>query len=87
MKESNTGQDARLHKALEKLSSEFLHHPDVSLIDIGFRIQGASLTDDVVLRIHVRRPVSTNDNAPFPKEVDGIPVIVIFADYKPDARK
>jgi hypothetical protein len=87
MKEPNTGQDARLHKALEKLSNEFLHHPDVSLIDIGFRNQGGLLTDEVVLRIHVRRPISTNDNGPFPKAVDDIPVIVMFADYKPDAGK
>lgn len=87
MKESNTGQDARLHKALEKLSSEFLRHPDVSLIDIGFRNQGGRLTDEVVLRIHVRRPISTDDNGPFPKDVDGIPVIVMSADYRPDVRK
>jgi|WetSurMetagenome_2_1015567.scaffolds.fasta_scaffold864275_2 hypothetical protein len=85
MKESNTGQDALLHKALEKLSGEFLHHPDVSLIDIGFKNQAGRFTDEVVLRIHVRRAIATNDNGPFPKEVDGIPVIVMVADYKPDA--
>lgn len=87
MKELNPEQEARLHKALEKLSNEYLHHPDVSLIDMGLNTQEGRFTDQVVLRIHVRRQVNPNDNMLFPKDVDGIPVIVMHADYKPDIMK
>jgi hypothetical protein len=80
----NTGQEARFHQALEKLSERFLHHPDVSLIDIGLNPESGYQSDIVVLRIHVR---SSTANTSFPEEVDGIPVIVMPGDYKPESKK
>lgn len=83
----NAEQEARYRQALDKLTKEFLRHPDVSLIDIGLKLDNGHLTDEVVLRIHVRKHAIPSGRWPFPKQIDGIPVIVMYGDYNPDVEK
>jgi len=80
--------EARLRRALHKLAERYLADPDVSLIDIGLRPEGNRFTEEVVLRIHVRRRwlrAAPGARTEFPNELDGLPVIVMAADYKPQA--
>jgi len=76
---------ARARQAQSKLVDRFLDHPEVSLIDIGYDLdsKGKKVPNRIVLRVHVRFP-STREKLNFPLEINGIPVRVVVADYKPD---
>jgi hypothetical protein len=80
----NAETEDHLRRALEKLSGEFLGHPDVSLIDFGHQLVDGRPTDNVVLRIHLNRHwmnVPPAERPTFPAQVDEIPVVVMFGDY------
>jgi hypothetical protein len=69
---------AQIDAALDQLSSAFLTHPQVSLIDYGIDLEKSkSVTPS--LRIHLREKARETD---FPKEVDGIPVSLVHANYR-----
>lgn len=85
------GRDSRFltraRDARDKLVDRFIHHPDVSNIDIGFPPQGEKSAEEIVLRIHVRErwtKAGPEKRVAFPKEVDGIPVIVMLGEYQLD---
>lgn len=82
MMRPTSGQDELARNALDKLARQYLHHPSVSLIDMGFDpVQGdVGQTPEVVLRLHVR-PGSDVNAMQFPSQIDGIPVRIITADY------
>ena len=64
--------------ARDKLVAQVLHHPNVSLVDIGEDPTGQSQTP--VLRVHIRQP---NMPVPtIPDAIDDIPVHVIRGDYR-----
>ncbi len=70
--------------ARDKLEDQFLHHPDVTLIDIGHPPERANRTEEPVLRIHVsERWMNANpdERLVFPEVMDGIQVIVMLGDY------
>jgi hypothetical protein len=67
--------DARL--ARDRLVSQLLNDPDVSLVDIGQE------DGQLVLRVHVRS--GPDPRKEIPVEIDGIPVRVVRGDYKPEA--
>jgi hypothetical protein len=75
----------RARRARDKLAAQFLDHPDVSLIDIGYAPERGEETEEVVLRIHVRErwvKAQPEERVAFPKQVDGIPVVVILGEYQ-----
>jgi hypothetical protein len=74
---------ARARRARDRLADQFLSHPEVSLIDIGYDLdpEGIAATEYIVLRVHVRRP-SAAQALGLPEKVNGIPVHVVVADYK-----
>jgi hypothetical protein len=81
----NSESRARLEHARDRLVAQYIYHPDVTLIDIGYPLEDDSETKDLVLRIHVKErwmKSSPEQRTVFPDEVDGIPVIVISGDYK-----
>jgi hypothetical protein len=69
----------KVYQARDKLVEQFLSHPEVSLIDIGYERSQAA--DSIVLQIHLRRP-EAEKALNLPREIDGLPVRVIIADYK-----
>ena len=78
----------QIDAALDQLANQFLTHPQVSLIDYGLGDTGLSDTGPGLeksksaapsLRIHLRATAHETD---FPKEVDGIPVSLVRADYR-----
>lgn len=76
----------RARQAQAKLASQFLDHPDVVLIDIGFASTDASAPEQLALRIHVRERwfnTKPEERVGFPNDVDGILVVVIPGDYRP----
>jgi hypothetical protein len=78
---------AQIDAALDQLSRTYLRHPGVSLIDYGLSLETATAHSGLErtkasppgLRIHLRGNVHESD---FPKEVDGIPVSLVRADYR-----
>jgi hypothetical protein len=69
----------KAYQARDKLVEQFLSHPEVSLIDIGYEPGPAASA--IVLQIHLRRP-EAKKLLSLPNAIDGIPVRVIIADYK-----
>jgi hypothetical protein len=75
----------RARRARDKLIDQFINHPDVSLIDIGYASEHGEETEEVVLRIHVREhwmKVKPEERVVFPKQIDGISVVVMLGDYQ-----
>jgi hypothetical protein len=70
-------------RAQDRLVDQYLDHPEVSLIDIGYEVdpQGQKTSDRIVLRVHVRLP-SSREVLNLPTEVEGIPVRIVIANYK-----
>ena len=76
---------AKFERARDTLVAEYIYHPDVTLIDIGYPLADDRETKELVLRIHVRsRWIQSNPDqrGNFPEEVNGIPVIVMSGDYR-----
>lgn len=71
----------RATQARDQLAGLLLDRPEVSLIDIGFDPQNRGSEKRPVLRVHVRRS-EDRERLDIPIDMDGIPVIVIIADYK-----
>lgn len=71
--------------ARDKLADQFLTHPEVSLIDIGYAPEHGSQKGEIVLRIHVRESwlrANPQSRIPFPTQIDSIPVVVMHGDYQ-----
>ena len=76
---------AKARQARDKLVQQFLDHPDVTLIDIGYVGEENSASKQIALRIHVRErwfKAKPEERIAFPEQVSGIPVVVIRGEYK-----
>lgn len=74
-----------MRRARDKLISQFLTHPDVTLIDIGYSKNRGPKTQSVTLRIHVRErwlKAKPEERVALPDHQDGIPVVVIGGEYR-----
>ena len=78
--------------SLDSVRRQWLRRPGVTAVDVGFKIKGDELTDDVAIRVHVARKIPVDDlvkNEVFnetgsaPQKVGGFPVDVIEASYGP----
>lgn len=74
----NEEQWARARQARDVLAAEFLDRAEVTMVDIGADEAEGTL----VLRVHIRGPVE--GLAALPGEFDGIPVQVVYGDYRPE---
>ena len=72
--------EARARRAQEKLVEQVIDLPDVTLVDIGYDLENRASPEQIVLRVHVRRPV-TKSALGLPNDIDGIPVVLITGDY------
>ncbi len=86
MSQRNSESWNRIRRARDKLIDEYLDHPDVNLIDVGYKpAKKDTSTGEVVLRIHVSErwfKLSSEKRLSLPDQVDGIPVSVISGDYR-----
>ncbi len=69
----------KARRALIKLEHQFLSHPAISLMDIGYDPEDEG-SQRLVLRIHLRQPPA-GLALDLPSEIDGIPVRLIRGDY------
>ena len=67
----------KARRAHDKLVEQFLDHPEVSLIDIGYQRESKR----IVLQVHLRRQIP-REIIGIPEEVEGIPVHVLLGDYE-----
>lgn len=72
----------KLRQAQDQLASQFLGHPEVTLIDIGYKVEPGKPIEQLVLRVHVRQPLD-EQMLGLPGEVNGFPVQVMIGDYRP----
>jgi hypothetical protein len=76
---------ARLERARDKLVAQYIYHPDVTLIDIGYPLANDKVGKELVLRIHVRdRWVNSppDQRTELPEELEGIPIIIMSGEYR-----
>jgi hypothetical protein len=86
MSEKNSEFWNRARRARDKLVDQFLDHPDVSLIDIGYDPdrEGGGNAERIVLRVHVRWPLTMEEAAGLPAQIDGISVRLLVGNYRPE---
>ncbi len=80
--------DSQLEQAYHKAFKAYMGRENVSGIDVGYKYVNGQRTDDIVVRIHVREKIpesALEAVAVFPKEINGVPVDVIQAIYRPTA--
>jgi hypothetical protein len=75
----------KARQARDKLAAQFLDRPEVTLVDIGYNLDAASeeAAECITLRVHVRQS-SAREALGLPAEIEGIPIHVVVADYKPE---
>jgi len=87
MSQENAEFWKKARRARDKLVDQFIYHPDVNLIDIGFAPERSEGTEEIVLRIHVKErwmKARPEERVAFPEQVDGIPVVVMLEDFRLD---
>lgn len=91
---AKTVGEKRARAALDQLDAvrgEWLRRPGVTGVDIGFKIRGEKLTDEVALRVHVERKLPLEalekrevfTRSERPEKIGGFPLDVIEATYAP----
>lgn len=81
---------AKLEKAMNAAFKRFASRKYVTGIDIGYKWEGGKPTKTVCVRVHVneKMPDQALEAAViFPKEIDGIALDIIQAEYKPTAAR
>jgi hypothetical protein len=85
MPQRNSGFWAKARQAQNKLVKQFLEHPDVMLIDIGYVDENDKTSENIALRIHVHErwfKAKPEERIAFPEQVDGISVAIIPGEYR-----
>lgn len=81
--------DSELDAALEAMKNvrkDWLRRPGVTAVDVGFKIKDGQLTDELAVRVHVKRKLPREaipEYDLFPERVDAFSVDVIEAEYGP----
>ena len=73
---------------LAKVRKEWLRRPGVTAVDVGYKMVGGQLRDELAIRVHVKRKRSReelNEGEVFPSHLGRFAVDVIEADYKPQS--
>ena len=69
---------------LMKVRGDWLKRPGVTAVDIGLRFEHGQMTNQIAVRVHVRRkraPESLPPEEIFPERLGRVPVDVIEASY------
>lgn len=71
---------------LDKVRERWLKRPGVTAIDVGYRVKGGRLTDELAIRVHVKRKLpreALNEDDLFPGRLGDFVVDIIEAEYGP----
>lgn len=69
---------------LMKVQGDWLKRPGVTAVDVGLKFKDGQLTDQIAVRVHVRRKLAPESLPPeevFPERLGRVPVDVIEASY------
>jgi len=69
---------------LDKVREEWMKRPGVTALDVGYEFKGGKMTDQLAIRVHVRRKLPVEAlpaNEVFPDKLGRFPVDVIEAVY------
>lgn len=86
--ESPPPTSEQLDAAYQKAVKAYAHRANVTGVDIGFRYKDQKRLDSFGVRIHVKEKIAESaleEADLLPQEIDGVPVDVIQAVYKPHA--
>jgi endonuclease G len=78
----------QVDKAYEKALKTYGHRDNVTAVDVGYKYEGGERTEETAVRIHVKEKLdeSVLEAAEiFPPTIEGVPVDVIQAVYRPQA--
>ena len=84
MAQQSSGFWETARKAQDKLVQQYLDHPDVTMIDIGY-LNEVDNTEQIALRIHVHDrwfKSAPQQRVAFPEQMDGIPVAIVRGEYR-----
>lgn len=73
---------------LAKVRKSLLKTPGVTAVDVGYKIKEGQVTDDLAIRVHVRRKLPREaipEGELLPERIGSFPVDVIEAEYGPQA--
>lgn len=73
---------------LNKVRKNWLKRPGVTAVDVGYKIKEGRLTDELAIRVHVKRklpPEALSEYELFPERLGGFSVDVIEVEYGPQA--
>lgn len=91
-KKPSASQIESATKGLATVRREWLKRPNVTAVDVGYRWVGTKMTDDIAVRVHVRRKIPPsalpahevfNQQDEAPQKCGGFPIDVIEAEYGP----
>jgi hypothetical protein len=71
---------------LDKVRQNWLKRPGVTAVDVGYKIKEGKLTDELAIRVHVKRKLpreTLDEHGLFPEHLGRFSVDVIEADYGP----
>ena len=73
---------------LAKVRKNWLRRPGVTAVDVGYKISGGRMLDELAVRVHVKRKLPPEQLSPqeiFPTSLGGFAVDIIEAEYGPQA--
>ena len=73
---------------LNKVRKNLLKHPDVTAADVGYKIRNGEMTDELAIRIHVKRKLpreAIKEHELLPERLGRFSVDVIEAEYGPQS--
>ena len=71
---------------LAKVRENWLRRPGVTAVDVGYKIKGGRMQDELAIRIHVKRklsPEQLSEEEIFPNSLGLFAVDIIEAEYGP----
>jgi hypothetical protein len=74
----------RLQEVKEKNKERLLRFPNVTGVGVGYKKKGGKKTDEISLRVYVRKKVpleKLDQDSVIPKEIDGVQIDVIEGDF------
>ena len=74
----------KLEQAIQQLAlveKEIMSIPGVNAVDVGYKYVNGVVTDEICIRVHVKKKKKVPKKERIPDEINGIKTDIIEADY------
>lgn len=71
---------------LDRVRDDWLRRPGVTAVDVGYRLSGERMLDELAVRVHVERKLPLDALSPediFPVRLGEFPVDILEVEYAP----